>query len=59
MPTDPKTWDKSAVIGHIQNLIVYLDELEDCVTISDRENSETFALLAQAKLNMIVEAVSK
>ena len=59
MPTDPKTWDKSAVIGHIQNLTVYLDELEDCVTISDTENSETFALLAQAKLNMIVEAVSK
>ena len=59
MPTDPKTWDKSAVIGHIQNLIVYLDELENCVMMNDSEDSETFALLAQSKLEMIVEAVSR
>ena len=59
MPTDPKTWDKSAVIGHIKNLAAYLDELEDAVIMNDEDHSETFALLAQAKLNMIVEAVSK
>ena len=59
MPTDPKTWDKSAVVGHIQNLIAYLDELENCVMMNDSEDSETFALLAQSKLEMIVEAVSR
>jgi|SaaInlV_125m_DNA_1040241.scaffolds.fasta_scaffold176589_1 hypothetical protein len=59
MPTDPKTWDKSAVVGHIQNLIAYLDELEDAVIMNNEDYSETFALLAQAKLAMIVEAVSK
>ena len=59
MPTDPKTWSSPAVVGHIENLRTYLDELEDAVIMNNEDYSETFALLAQAKLNMIVEAVSK
>jgi hypothetical protein len=59
MPTDPKTWEPAATVGHIQNLKAYLDELENCVMMNDSEDSETFALLAQSKLEMIVEAVSR
>lgn len=59
MPTNPKTWDNPAVVGHIENLRMYLDELEDAVIMNNEDYSETFALLAQAKLAMIVEAVSK
>ena len=59
MPTDPTTWEPAAIVGHIQNLKAYLDELEYCVIMNDSDDSETFALLAQSKLDMIVEAVSK
>ena len=51
MPTNPKTWDNPAVVGHIENLRMYLDELEDAVIMNNEDYSETFALLAQAKLN--------
>ena len=59
MPTDPKTWEPAAIVGHIENLKAYLDELVNCVIMNDSDDSETFALLAQAKLEMIVESVSK
>ena len=59
MPTDPTFWEPAAIVGHIQNLKSYLDELENCIIMNDSDDSETFALLAQSKLNMIVEAVSQ